>query len=231
MRRPSSRPPDLPPPVWLSQSLCEDSIKNGFAPSSRVPRCRSGYAGAQSDYRARWGSRWGFCRDAVTGLRQVFSGPGVARSAATVGVIVKSPGTIPRTPVRAVIALAVVFWLAAAGGLWDQSRADVAPAHAPHALGSDWSAEFGALADHQHPVVSHPHAQDGSNTAAPESVGAAVMRRASTGVAALGLFVIALMLAPLWCQMRRAAVRGPPRVDVPVFSGRAILTRLCIARR
>lgn len=153
------------------------------------------------------------------------------RSAATVGVIVKPPGTIPKTPARALIALAVVFWLAAAGGLWDQSRTDIGPAHGPHALGSDWPAEVGSLADHEHPVVSHPHAQDGSNTAAPENAGAAVMRRASTGLAALGLVVVALIVAPLWCQQRRVSVRGPPRGGALLFSDRAILTRLCIARR
>lgn len=139
-------------------------------------------------------------------------------------------GTVPRTPVRAVIALALVFWMLAAGGLWDQSHADIAPAHAPHALGSDWPAEFGAVADHEHPIVSHPHAVDGSNTAEPEGVGAAVLRRASTGLVALGLVVVALMVAPLWCQLRRLSVRGPPRVGGLVFSDRAILTRLCIAR-
>lgn len=175
--------------------------------------------------------RWGFCRDAVTGLRQVDSRLMLWRSAATVGVIVKSPGTVPRTPARAVIALAVVFWLVAAGGLGDPSRVDTAPPHGPHALSSDWPAEVGPLADHEHPIVSHPHAVDGSNAAAPENAGAAVMRRASTGLAALGLVVVALIVAPLWCQQRRVSVRGPPRVGALLFSDRAILTRLCIARR
>lgn len=176
-----------------------------------------------------WGA--GFGCNGVTGVRRVCSRPVARRFAVTVGGIVNFLDTVAKSPVRALIALAVVFWLAVAGGLWDQSRAEIAPAHAPHALSTHWPAEVGAPTDHEHPIVAHPHAQDGSGPAAPETVGAAVLRRASTGLVAFGLVVVASMVAPLWCQPWRAAVRGPPRGSAQPFAHRNILTRLCIARR
>ncbi len=139
--------------------------------------------------------------------------------------------TVPGIPARAVIALAVALLLLATGGLWDRFRDGAAPVHGPHALSSEWAAELGATADHEHPIITHPHAQHASNHVAPDSFATAVMRRAATAPVTLGLLVVALGLAPLWFQRLQVAARGPPRAAALVVSNRAILTRFCVARR
>ena len=157
----------------------------------------------------------------------------MARSAATVGRTVSIRDTAQWMPARVVIALAVVFCVVATGGQWAQSGSEVAAPHGPHALDAGWNGEFAAVIDHQHPVVEHPHAQDASNHVAPDSFAAAAMpRRASTtALAALGLAVAMLALVALWSYLPPTAVRGPPRLAALILSNRALLTRLCIARR
>jgi len=134
-------------------------------------------------------------------------------------------------PARAAIALVLAFWLLATGGLWDQSRGETGSAHGPHALDSGWAAAFGVSADHQHPVIEHPHVRDASNPVVPDSYAATVLRRATTALVALGLFLVALTLAPFWRQLLQVTARGPPRDAALILTGRVILTRLCIARR
>ena len=136
-------------------------------------------------------------------------------------------------PARVVIALAVVVCVLATGGYWAHPGAEVAAAHGPHALDSGWPAEFGAAVEHQHPIVEHPHAQDASNLVVADSFAAApALRRATTtALVGSGLAVAVLALATWWFYVPPAAVRGPPRVAALVLSNRAILTRLCIARR
>ncbi|MCB0949921.1 MAG: hypothetical protein K0U84_22320 [Actinomycetia bacterium] len=135
-------------------------------------------------------------------------------------------------PARAVIALAVVFCVVVTGGQWTQSGSEAATAHGPHALASDWPAELGAVIAHQHPIVEHPHAQNASNRVAPDSFAAAGLRRVSTtALVALGVAMALMALVALWFYVPPTAVRGPPRVAALILSNRAILTRLCIARR
>lgn len=139
--------------------------------------------------------------------------------------------SVPSAPARAAIALTLALLLLATGAHWDHSADDTAPAHGPHALNSVWAAEVGVVTDHQHPVVEHPHVQDASNQVAHESFSATVLRRAVTGLVALGLFLVALTMAPLWRQLSQSGARGPPRLTASILSGRVLLTRLCIARR
>ncbi|GJF10489.1 hypothetical protein NGTWS0302_07690 [Mycolicibacterium cyprinidarum] len=134
-------------------------------------------------------------------------------------------------PARVVIALAVVFCVVATGGAWIQSGSEAVAAHGPHALGSDWPAEFGVVAAHQHPIVEHPHAQDGSNRITPDSFAAAGLRRVgTTTLVALSLAAAMVAMVALWFYAPLTAVRGPPRVAARILSARAILARLCIAR-
>ncbi len=142
-------------------------------------------------------------------------------------------GTARWMPVRVVVALAVAVCVVATGGYWAQSGAEVAAAHGPHALDSGWPAGFGAAVEHQHPIVEHPHAQDASNLLVADSFAAApaLHRANTTALVGLGLAVAVLALATWWFYAPPAAVRGPPRVSALVLSNRAILTRLCIARR
>ncbi len=136
-------------------------------------------------------------------------------------------------PARVVIALAVAVCVVATGGYWAQSGTEAAAAHGPHALDRGWPAEFGAAIEHQHPIVSHPHAQDTSNPLAAESFAAApaLHRANTTALVGLGLALAVLALGTWWFYLPPTAVRGPPRVAALILSNRAILTRLCIARR
>ncbi|WP_459167236.1 putative copper homeostasis (lipo)protein LpqS [Mycolicibacterium flavescens] len=131
---------------------------------------------------------------------------------------------VPATRVRAVIALALAFWVVAVATQWTLPVDDVAPPHGPHAVAS---ASVG-----EHPVViDHPHIGDAPTPLPPDAFAEAVLPRASTSLIALGLTAALAVVAVWWRQPALAAIRGPPRAQSTVLSGRVILTRLCIARR
>lgn len=168
--------------------------------------------------------------DAVTSARRITSVAAGRCSAATVGDTVKFGNIVPRMSASAAIALAVAFLLLATGALWDQIRDGITPAHAPHAHATVWAPEFGVTAEHEHPIIAHPHAQEASKHVTPDSFATAAMRRAGTALVALGLLIVALGLAWLWLQRLPVAARGPPRPSPLVLSNRDMLARLCIAR-
>jgi hypothetical protein len=155
-------------------------------------------------------------RGAITRWRQV-AGPRVtSRSAATVGNIVGFNEAVARMPVRKAVALALAFWVVVIGAEWALPGTDVTEPHA-----------------HTGPVVAvnHPHIGDGSTPSAPDTFAEAVLPRTFTALAALGL-IAGLATAVLHRgQSILAAIRGPPRAQFVNLSGRAVLTRLCIARR
>lgn len=122
------------------------------------------------------------------------------------------------------IALALAFWVLAVAAEWTLPVTDITPEHGPHALSS--------AAFNEHAVLTeHPHIGDASALLAPDTFAAAVLPRASTALAALGLITAVAAAVLLWRQTTLASVRGPPRPLSTVLSGRVMLTRLCIARR
>jgi hypothetical protein len=130
---------------------------------------------------------------------------------------------VPRTRWRAAVALALACWLLVSGA--ESALPGAAdPPHGPHALAAALHGEFAAVTD-------HPHFQDGSTPAAPDTVAEAVLPRAAVTLIALTLIATLVAAAPLWRQAALAAIRGPPRRVTAPQSGRALLTRLCIARR
>jgi hypothetical protein len=96
--------------------------------------------------------------------------------------------------------------------------------HAPHGLLSSPGGEF---------TVSAEHAQlvDGSSTACPESVAAAVLPRSGTASVALGAVMAVVAITGWRAQPAVLTGRGPPGALGTVLTGRDLLTRICLARR
>lgn len=149
----------------------------------------------------------------------------MAVQAATVGDIVRYNDAPTRKRLRSALALAVVFWVlligSQAASLWSEGPDD----HAPHAVATAAADEFAA-------VMDHPHFQEDSSVASPDSFVIARLPRGATTLVALGL-VVAVVVVGLYGggYLLSAAVRAPPPRLAPVTSGRQLLARFCISRR
>ena len=130
---------------------------------------------------------------------------------------------VPRTRLRAVVALALAIWIVVSGAEWAASDAH-GVSHGPHALDAS---PYGGVA-----VVSdHPHVGHESTLAEPDAIAEAVLPRATVALVALGLVATVAASALFWRQASPSGIRGPPRRLCASESGRVLLTRLCVARR
>ena len=118
-----------------------------------------------------------------------------------------------KTRLTAAVALAVAFWVSVVGAEWALSGDNVPSAHGAHALATAPHTEFAV-------VTEHPHLQDESTPVAPDTFAHAVLPRATTVLAALGLIAATATLAASWRQAALAAARGPPRPLAGVLTGR-----------
>lgn len=159
------------------------------------------------------------CCSAITRWRQDPGLPVAQRSAATVGNILRyNDNARPHAPLRAVIAVALTFWVVVVGAEWALLGADVTPAHGPHAVSTS-------------PViVEHPHIDNGPAPLAPDTFAMAVLPRVYTALVALGLVAALAAVVSLLRESTLPSIRGPPRALSEILSGRVLLTRLCIAR-
>ena len=80
-------------------------------------------------------------------------------------------------------------------------------------------------------TAEHPHVRDGSAPSAPELVTTAGLPRSTSTLLALCLVVALGLLMACWRTFTPVTCRGPPSRAVPIHTGRAVLTRLCISRR
>lgn len=121
----------------------------------------------------------------------------------------------------------VAIMLALVAALFAASPADLSARPAPsadHHLSAD--GHFDHLA-----AVDHDHIGAAATAGAPELFAEALAPRLRTALLSVGLvFALALLwrLSPLHTP---AVGRDPPRTSAVVLTGRAVLARLCIARR
>ncbi|WP_163887296.1 hypothetical protein [Mycolicibacterium hippocampi] len=126
---------------------------------------------------------------------------------------------------RAVVALLLAFWVVVIGAEWALPGLEPHPPHAPHPIVADSTAHLAP------DPVDHSHISSGSTPRAPDTFAEAVLPRGTTALVALGLVAAVAAAATLWQQAALATIRGPPRRVAVNMTGRATLTRLCIARR
>jgi hypothetical protein len=131
----------------------------------------------------------------------------------------------PRRPgLRLFIGVAATVAVVAGVGHCGPDLSGPRASHTPHALLSSLGGEFTVNAEHAHLV-------DGSSTACPESVAAAVLPRSGTASVALGA-VMAVVATTGWqAQPAVLAGRGPPGALGTARTGQDLLRRLCLARR
>ncbi|WP_155924698.1 hypothetical protein [Mycolicibacterium sp. CBMA 234] len=80
-------------------------------------------------------------------------------------------------------------------------------------------------------AAEHPHLRVSASTDAPDLVATAGLPRSASTLLALGLAVALGVIVSHWRALTLEAGRSPPQQAVPVRTGRAVLTRLCISRR
>jgi lipoprotein LpqS len=116
------------------------------------------------------------------------------------------------------------LWIAVMGGQWGSQGKDDAPPHGPHVLSSTPHTKLVA-------IIEHPHLQDGSIPASPDTLAEAVLPRPANVLLMLAMCGAVVVLALFWRESLVIASRGPPRPVAGVLTGRDVLTRNCIARR
>jgi lipoprotein LpqS len=117
---------------------------------------------------------------------------------------------------RSTVAVVVVAWLLAgvAGAHCGFPRFESHPTRPSHSINID-----------------HANLSDGSRSSCPANFATAVIPRSATSLAALGAVVaVVAIVGTLWVVVA-PAVRDPPSGLVYPFTGQAILTRFCVARR
>lgn len=125
---------------------------------------------------------------------------------------------------RAVAAALLAFWTFIAAAEWALPGTDAVPAHGPHPLSAS---ALGAPTTLQ---LDHPHISQGGLVPAPESFAEAVLPRGTVTLIALISIGALVMLPAIWRFAPLTPIRGPPRAPL-AQTGRALLARLCIARR
>jgi len=163
-------------------------------------------------------------RGTITTWRRINGSPKRARSAATVGCIVRYNDAPFSARRHAVIALLVVLVVLIAGTGWKLTEHSPLAHHGPHALPSSISSDVAA-------VVEHPHVQDGSTPMAPDAFAEAALPRTVTLLVALGLVAVIGVAFAYWQTGASSVIRGPPRWGGYLVAGQQLLFRLCIARR
>lgn len=148
----------------------------------------------------------------------------MAVQAATVGDIVRYNEVRTKWRLRSAIALTVAFWALLIGSAPASPWMEPSDNHAAHVLTANVADQLAVVSDHSHL---------GRDAAAgfPDTFATAVLPRATSVLAALGL---ALAVVAAWLYGGRAVfgtVRGPPGGPRTVTSGRQLLTRFCISRR
>ena len=162
-------------------------------------------------------------RGAITTWRRINESFDRARSAATVGCIVRyNDAAVARR--YAVVALLVALVVLIAGTGWKLTEQHPPPHHGPHALSSGIFGDFAA-------VVEHPHAQDGSAPVAPDAFLEAALPRTVTQLVAFGLVAVFGAAFSWWATGASVVIRGPPRGRGYVAAGQQLLLQLCTARR
>lgn len=143
--------------------------------------------------------------------------------AATVGNIVRynDAPTVKRH--RACVALVLALWVGVIGAQWAWSATSDATAHGSHATVDGAHGEFAVPLD-------HPHLEDSSAPALPDTFAEAVLSRAAFPLVAIGLAAAIAGAAMASWPGVWAAVRGPPRSHPRIVPGQQLLIRLCIAR-
>jgi hypothetical protein len=163
-------------------------------------------------------------RGAITTWRRIGGSPNQARSAATVGCIVRYNDAPFGARRHAVIALLVVLVVLAAGTGWKLTDHSPPAHHGPHALSSHSLNDSAA-------VVEHPHVQDGSVAVTPVAFAEAALPRSVTLLAAIGLVAVIGVAFLRLATGASSVIRGPPRWGSCLVAGQQLLLRLCIARR
>lgn len=120
--------------------------------------------------------------------------------------------------------LALTAWAMVFLAGWATSGPEPATAHPAHVLSSTLSMEFAE-------VQEHPHLQDAPTLSSPDLFTAARTPRAAAALIAAGLVIIALVATSRYGWSMAPMVRGPPAKAPFGFSGRQILTILCVSRR
>lgn len=131
----------------------------------------------------------------------------------------------PTSPlVRTAALLLVVSWVATIGFQWGLSSGDVPREHGHNTTVLSLDLPAAVLA------VDHPHVVSGSMSQLPDVFAAQVPNRTIASVV-LGFLALTCMVSVKWLHSS-VGVRGPPpAISLRFTSGRAILARLCIARR
>lgn len=119
---------------------------------------------------------------------------------------------------RSVVLLAVVAWAAVL-----VVNCGLVGSDGHHTHGSDASSAVELVA------ISHAFLDDCGSALSP--LATAVSPAAAPALMVLGLIAASVMVAAMFAEYLRPGVRGPPRSLAGFLTGRAVVTRLCIARR
>lgn len=147
------------------------------------------------------------------------------RSTATVGNIVRYIDASSQHRRRSIVAVLIAFSILVVGAEWALPGTEPAHAHDAHTLVASAVGASTSIA------VDHPHASNGEASHLPDTYAEAVLPRGTITLIGLGLITAIAVMPALWRQAVLAAIRGPPRDSQTTLSGRALLARLCIARR
>lgn len=111
--------------------------------------------------------------------------------------------------------------------LFAAAPASMATPPAPHI---DHHASANGVLDH-FASVDHEHIAPAALPGAPEELADALVPRVRTALLAMGLVFAVAVLGGMFVQHRILVGRDPPRTRTLTSPGRAVLARLCIARR